>query len=132
MNFVTTGNFIIGAPIETKEHIERTIKLACSLPLDIAGFGPLLYIRGSDLWNEAVKNKNISEDMHVVLAGSDNGLGKLTQKEIIDYTNNGYKRFYLRPTYIFSQIYRSMLRNDYSLLFNGIRYLSMLKGRITT
>ena len=132
MNFVTTGNFIIGAPIETKEHIERTIKLACSLPLDIAGFGPLLYIRGSELWNEAVENKNISKDRHVVLAGSENGLGKLTQKEIINFAYNGYKRFYLRPKYIFGQIYRSMLRNDYSLLFNGMRYLSMLKGITNT
>jgi len=130
MNFVTTGNFIIGAPIETKEHIEKTIKLACSLPLDIAGFGPLLYIRGSQLWDEAVENKNISEDMHVVIAGSENGLGKLTQKEIIDYVYTGFKRFYLRPRYMFGQIYRNMLRNDYSLLFNGMRYLSMLKGRI--
>ena len=70
--------------------------------------------------------------MTVVIAGSDNGLGKLSQKEIVDYVSTGFKRFYLRPTYMFGQIYRSMLRNDYSLLFNGMRYLSMLKGRINT
>ena len=63
---------------------------------------------------------------------SENGLGKLTQKEIINFAYNGYKRFYLRPKYIFGQIYRSMLRNDYSLLFNGMRYLSMLKGITNT
>jgi len=132
MNFVTTGNFILGAPIETKEHIEKTIKLACSLPLDIAGFGPLIYIRGAQLWDEAVENKKISKDMSVVLAGSEKGLGKLTQKEIEQYISVGFKRFYLRPTYLLGQIYRSMLRNDYSLLFHGLKFLSMLKGRINT
>ena len=132
MNFVTTGNFILGAPIETKEHFERTIKFACSLPLDIAGFGPLLYIRGSELWDEAVKSKIISEDTSVVLAGSEKGLGKLTQKEIEEYISIGFKQFYLRPKYLLSQIYRSMLRNDYSLLFHGLKFLSMLKGRINT
>jgi len=55
MNFFTIGNFILGAPIETKKHLEQTIKFACSLPLDIAIFNPLFYLRGSDLWLEAVK-----------------------------------------------------------------------------
>jgi anaerobic magnesium-protoporphyrin IX monomethyl ester cyclase len=132
MNFITIGNFILGAPIETKEHMEKTIKFACSLPLDIAGFGPLIYIRGSQLWNEAVKSKKISENMSLVLAGSEKGLGILTQKEIEDYITMGFKRFYLRPSYMLGQTYRSMLRNDYSLLFHGVRFLFMLKGRIST
>lgn len=131
-NFITIGNFILGAPIETKEHLEKTIKFACSLPLDIAGFGPLIYIRGSQLWDEAVESKKITEDMSLILAGSEKGLGKLTQQEIVDYINMGFKRFYLRPSYLLGQVYRSMLRNDYSLLFHGFRFLSMLKGRINT
>jgi len=131
-NFITIGNFILGAPIETKEHMEKTIKFACSLPLDIAGFGPLIYIRGSQLWDEAVESKKITEDMSLVLAGSEKGLGKLTQKEIFEYIAIAYKRFYSRPTYLLGQIYRGISRNDYSLLFHGLRFLFMLKERINT
>jgi anaerobic magnesium-protoporphyrin IX monomethyl ester cyclase len=130
IGFITIGNFILGAPIETKDHIEKTIKFACSLPLDIAGFGPLIYIKGSELWAEAVKSKIISKDTPLIIAGSENGLGKLTQKEIGNYISIGFKRFYLRPTYLFGQVYRGMLRNDYRLLFYGLRFLSMLKSRI--
>jgi len=132
MNFITIGNFILGAPIETKEHIERTIKFACSLPLDIAGFGPLIYIRGSQLWEEAVESNKISKDVSLVYAGSEKGLGKLTEKEIVEYIAMGYKRFYLRPTYLLGQIYRGISRNDYNLLFHGLKFLFMLKGRINT
>jgi len=130
MNFITIGNFIMGAPIETKEHLERTIKFARSLPLDIAGFGPLIYIRGSELWDWAVESKKITKDVTLIFAGSDNGLGKLTRQEIFDYINLGYKQFYFRPSYLLSQIYRGISRNDLSLLMHGLRFLFMLKGRI--
>jgi sialic acid synthase SpsE len=33
MGFFINASFILGAPIETKQHIENTIKLAISLPL---------------------------------------------------------------------------------------------------
>ncbi len=131
-NFITIGNFIIGAPIETKEHIERTIKFACSLPLDIAGFGPLIYIKGSELWDDAVKCKNISEDTSLVFAGSERGLGKLTQEEIFKYISMAYQRFYYNPRYMLTQMYRGVTRNDYSLLIHGLKFLFMLRGRMNS
>ena len=130
MNFITMGSFILGAPIETKDHIERTIKFAYSLPLDFAAFGPLRYIRGSQLWNEAVENNKISKDTDIVFADSENELGNLTKKEILDYTIIAFKRFYNRPTYLVSQIYRNMLRKNYSLLLYGMRFLFSLKKEI--
>lgn len=130
MNFVTIGNFIFGAPIETEEHIEKTIKFACSLPLDIAGFGPLIYIRGSQLWNEAVESKKISKEKDVVFADSREGLGNFTKKELMEYTIKAFQRFYFRPSYLLSQIYRSMLRNDYSLLLDGLRLLFFAKKEL--
>jgi radical SAM superfamily enzyme YgiQ (UPF0313 family) len=126
MGFFTSASFILGAPIETKQHIEKTIEFACSLPLDIASFGPLGYIRGSQLWGEAVENGKISSDTFMVLADSRKGLGNLTEEELVAYIIQAYKTFYFRPTYLLSQIFRSMLRNDYSLLFNGWKFLSSL------
>ncbi|KYK19916.1 hypothetical protein AYK24_04735 [Thermoplasmatales archaeon SG8-52-4] len=132
MSFFTSASFIIGAPIETKQHIENTIRFACSLQLDYASFSPLAYIRGSQLWNEAVENGKISKDTFIVLADSQKNLGNFTREQLITYTFQALKTFYFRPKYILRQMYRNILRNDYSLLFNGLRFLSMLKGRINS
>lgn len=126
MNFITTGNFILGAPIETKQHIENTINFACSLPIDTANFAPLEYILGSQLWNEAVENGKISSDTYIELADSRKGLGNFTREELAEYAHESLKKFYLRPTYLLSQMYRGMLRNDFSLLLNGWKFLFSL------
>jgi radical SAM superfamily enzyme YgiQ (UPF0313 family) len=109
MDFFTSGSFILGAPFETKEHIERTIKFACSLPLDTAIFTILTYKYGSDLWDEAVKNGKISEnDGYAVLADSRKGLGNFTTEELEDFYRKAVTRFYLRPSHITRQIIRSI------------------------
>ena len=122
MDFFIVATFIIGAPIETKKHVENTIKFACSLPIDLAVFGPLIYTMGSQLWLEAVKNKNISPYEYASLADLSHNLGNFTEEEIIDHTTDAFKAFYFRPNYILGQIYKTLLRNDYSLLINGLRF----------
>ena len=123
MDFFTSASFILGSPIETKQHIENTIKFACSLPIDIASFSPLGYTRGSSLWNEAVENNKISKDSFIVTADSNKGLGNFTGEEIRSYTIQAYRRFYMRPNYLLSQILRGITRNDFSLLLKGWRFL---------
>jgi anaerobic magnesium-protoporphyrin IX monomethyl ester cyclase len=127
MDFFINASFILGAPIETKQHIKNTIKFACSLPIDIANFGPCMYMMGSQLWKEAVENGKISNDTFAKTADLQSGLGNFTREELIAYSNQAYKTFYFRPTYLLNQIYRIMLRKDYSLLFNGLRFLFILK-----
>jgi len=127
MNFITVGNFILGAPIETKEHIENTINFACSLPLDIAGFGPLVYHMGSELWNEAVEENKISKDTNIVWADKNKGLGNFTIEELMNYTTIAFQRFYLRPNYLLGQVYKRMSMGDYRLLFYGLRFLFLIK-----
>jgi len=126
MGFFTHGSFILGAPMEIEEHIKNTIKFACELPLDSASFGILAYIKGSQLWTEAVKNNKISSDKYIVLTDSKKGLGKLPFEELVDYTYKAYNTFYFRPTYLLRQIYRCLLRKDLSLLINGWKYLYSL------
>jgi anaerobic magnesium-protoporphyrin IX monomethyl ester cyclase len=126
MGFFISANFILGAPIETKQHIEKTINYACSLPLDIAFFVPLRYVMGSQLWNEAVENNKISRDTFAIFADSNKGLGNFSREELTTYTNQAYKTFYFRSSYLIGQIYRSLLRKDFSLLFNGWKFLSLL------
>jgi anaerobic magnesium-protoporphyrin IX monomethyl ester cyclase len=132
MNFVTMGSFIFGAPMEKDEHIENTIKFACSLPLDFANFVPLKYIKGSQIWNEAVKNNKISDDADTFFALADKkqGLGNFTRNELLEYTIKAFYRFYNRPNYLIGQLVRSISRNDFKFLLNGIRFLFFAKKEI--
>ena len=122
MDFFIGASFIFGAPIETKKHVENTIKFACSLPIDRANFVPLIYIMGSSLWAEAVKNKKIQPNQYEVLADSSHNLSNFTEEELIEYTTNAFKTFYFRPNYILRQIYKTLQRNDYSLFINGLKF----------
>ena len=123
MGFLMSATFMFGAPIETRDHIENTIKFACSLPLDMAFFGSLHYRMGADLWVEAVKNKIISEDEFTVPADSRRGLGNFIPEELQTYTEQAFRRFYLRPLFILSRIYRAFLRKDYGLVKRGLHYI---------
>lgn len=125
MNFFITASFIIGAPIETKKHIENTINFACSLPIDLANFAPLVYMRGSELWTEAVEKNKISKNEDAVLADISIDLGNFTKEELIDYTIEAFNSFYFRPAYLIGQIYKAFLRKDYSLLINGLKYFNL-------
>lgn len=124
MNFVTTGSFIIGAPLETREQIEKTTKFASSLPLDIVIFYPLVYTYGSDLWNEAVEAGLIRNNDHLSLwADSDQGLGNFSRADLEKMCYKAVKNFYLRPSYVARQFVRSILRKDFGVLKAGMNYL---------
>ena len=122
MNFLTLGNFIIGAPIETKKHIKKTVDFACSLPLDVAIFNPLSFQRGSDLWNEAVENGNIDENEET-LADIRLGLGNFTSDELESLCKDATKKFYFRPKYISNQIIKSIIEKDLNYLKFGLKNL---------
>ncbi|MCX6667461.1 MAG: radical SAM protein [Euryarchaeota archaeon] len=121
MNFTTVGSFIFGAPIETKEHIEETIKFVCSLPFDSVIFRPLKYEVGSELWNEALKQNKVSKDEYAVPADSRRDLGNFTYEELQEYSEKATSRFYLRPQYLLGQIYRALSSGDINRLKNMIQ-----------
>lgn len=126
MGFFTFGSFILGAPFETREHIEKTIRFACSLPLDYVTFSPLYYQMGSDLWIEGVKNKKISNNEYMVTADSQRGLANFTMDELDEYSSKAYKRLFLRPNYFLGQLYRAFLHKDFRSLINGWKLVTSL------
>ncbi len=122
MKFITSGNFILGAPVETKQHIEKTIKFAGSLPLDIAVFYPLYYMYGSDLWNEAIKDGLINaDDGYSIMADSKKGLGKISKNELDDYCEEAFRKFYFRPSYFARLMLRSLIRKNLNLIRIGLK-----------
>ena len=132
MGFFIGASFIFGAPIETKDHIENTIKFACSLPLDQANFVPLIYRMGSSLWNEAVDNKIIKPDQYEVLADKRHNLSNFTEEELIEFTTFAFKSFYFRPKYIFNQMFKMLQLKDYKLFIKGLKYLIMFNKSVET
>ena len=122
MNFITTGQFILGAPNETKEQIQRTIDFACSLLLDMAIFFPLYYMHSSDLYREAIEKGLIHQDKdeYSVVSDSRRGLGNFTQQELEQFCSQAVKRFYYRPRYLLWEFYKSILRRDFRILRTGI------------
>jgi len=124
LGFLLSATFILGSPIETRQHIENTINFACSLPLDVAFFGGLLYQMGSDMWAEAVNNRLISEDEEMVPAIKERNLGNFTEKEIQEFTKEAFRRFYVRPVFLLSRVYRAFERRDYGLVTRGFHYMT--------
>jgi len=117
MGFETNGNFILGAPIETEKHINKTIKFVCSLPLDIASFTILKYTYHSDLWNEAFKEKKLTiDDGYSVPADSKKGLGNFKYEELENYIQKASKKFYYRPRFFSRQLLNIMKKRNLTTL----------------
>ncbi len=113
MNFFTSGNFILGALIETEKHIKQTIKFAKSLPLNNVGFFVLDYFHGSPLWAEAVKDGKIQLDEYLVVADVERGLSNFTSEELINYTRKAYKNFILNPHLWTKELFHSFATKDF-------------------
>ena len=116
MNIITWGNFIFGAPIETKEQLQETLDFSLSLPLDMAFYRHLSYQRGSPLWENAVSSNIINKNENYKLIGSSEKESFLTDEEISDFCKKAFKKFYYRPTYLFQEVSRCILRNDFTII----------------
>jgi anaerobic magnesium-protoporphyrin IX monomethyl ester cyclase len=106
--FFTIGNFIIGAPIETDKHIKDTIRFAKQLNLDFAFFYPFNYMKGSALWEDAVKKGILKDTELFVMNNSRPGLGNFTLEEVRNKITQAYRQFYFSPRYILSQLIRQL------------------------
>ena len=122
IGFFNIGSFIFGAPIETKEHFERTIKFAKTLPLDSVSFLPLKYVVGSELWEGAVKQGKILEDEYLVYADSKKELTQFTHEEIVKYCIKARRDYYLRSKFMLGLLIKSLKNDDLGFLQS---YLSL-------
>ncbi|KYK23660.1 hypothetical protein AYK24_07205 [Thermoplasmatales archaeon SG8-52-4] len=125
--FNNSATLILGAPIETKTHINNTIDFICSLPLDHIIVHILFYDMGSDLWVEAVKEGKISKDEFEVPSIIERGLSNFTYDELINYQNIVARKFYMRIKYIIKQIIKSINDKDSLRLKQIIRVLISLQ-----
>ncbi len=116
MGFVTIGTFILGAPHETVNQMNTTVRLAKSLPFDSVSFLPLRYMAGSELWEAARREGKIASDEYIVLADAAHGLSRYTAEELVHLCQIAQWGFYLRPRYIAQILASTVHRNDASFL----------------
>jgi radical SAM superfamily enzyme YgiQ (UPF0313 family) len=125
---VVDGHFIMGYPGENVQTMQKTIDLACSLPLTFAHFYAAVPFPGSELYEEAIKNCWIRNDN---LHGQDSAC---IHTDILDtatvdrYIKKAYRAFYFRPgtTLRVLKIPRS-LRELAEIVRMGLRFYNLLK-----
>lgn len=98
-SWLVQGFFILGLPTETREEIEATIDLACSLPLHVAAFSPFRVCKGTELY-EFLKERGEVDKVDWSATTSD-VIGYapegMTTDELAALRRKAYIRFYSRP-----------------------------------
>jgi radical SAM superfamily enzyme YgiQ (UPF0313 family) len=101
-NIRMTGFFILGYPVEEREDILKTIKLAKELPLKRAQFTIWIPVPGSEM-TETLKSEgklNIKNLSSVVLNQINYVPENLTEDELQKLLRKAYLEFYFRPKII--------------------------------
>ena len=94
--------FIFGHPEETEKNYQETLDFALELSPDYASFHPLLPFPGSPLFEQKFgKSPYWDEDIKLDLTY----FTKDQQSVLNKFVRKAYLRFYLRPSYILSQVF---------------------------
>jgi len=107
---VVVGSFIVGAPKETRQEIQNTLKFAQRLKLDVPQFNILGAFPGTDLWDELIMKGVITEDQYweTGLCVSEVSPDAVPYEEIQQMIHDYFYDFLLRPSYIAAQVIRTL------------------------
>lgn len=103
-----SGHFIFGLPGETGESMLKTLGLSLDLPLDIAQFYAAAPFPGTDLYEQARKNRWLQTDSSCSQGHAVMELPGLSAERINAFRRSAYRRFYLRPKVMLNML--SMLK----------------------
>ncbi len=123
MGFLTTGTFMIGAPIETKEDINKTIKFSNQLPLDAAIFFAFHYTYKSKLWQDALNNGKIKSNDFRLIPDKSKGLGNFSPNELFKLTRKASFIFFLNPQRWIRMMKSVLINNDTRLIGQGYQII---------
>jgi len=111
---IIVGSFIVGAPTETQQEIEKTLGFAEKVPLDVPQFNILGVFPGMELWDEFKAEGYLSEDD--VDRHWEMGIGvanihpdTVPYEKIKDLVRHYYRRFFIkRPSFLLSEAARTI------------------------
>ena len=104
------GFFMIGFPTETREEVLQTINFAKELDVDVAQFMVSTPFPGTEMWEIAKANGTISDDWSSFTFYAPDKMpfssNLLSSDELLTLYKRAYKSFYLRPKFIFKQLFK--------------------------
>ncbi|MBY9011886.1 MAG: radical SAM protein [Candidatus Lokiarchaeota archaeon] len=99
------ANFIVGAPIETREEIIETLNFSLKLDIDFPQFHILGIIPGNWIWDMMVKEKKINPDDCWEVGTA---VLPIPLSEIIERVRQAHIKFMKRPSFISRQILKTL------------------------
>lgn len=121
-------SFIIGNPGETPETIEKTIRLAMSLPVHFPSFSLMTPFPGTEIWKRADEFGTFDHQDFSRLSLSSRASfvpRGLTSKFLEDKVKEAYRRVYLRPGMVIRHLKKITGLNDVKkMLIAGYELLS--------
>ena len=113
--------FMMGAPQETPETMEKTIQLALKVDADFAIFSKTILIIGSELFNWGVENGHIRPDYwERFLRGEESDSAPcistkdLPSELVNEYVAKAYRKFYQRPKYLLRRLTKIRSLNQFT------------------
>ncbi|MCX5816438.1 MAG: radical SAM protein [Proteobacteria bacterium] len=129
----TVGNFIIGAPTETREEMDATFRFAYSLNPTFVEFHVLVPYPYTEIYKNMLSSGLLKEDVWKKFALNpqpefnpplceDN----LSSEEMYKLLNEAYRKFYFRPAYVFKQVFKLVSFKDFCFKLKGAYRLLMV------
>jgi len=124
--------FMLGLPTETEESMQETIKFAIELNPDYTTFSPTIaFNKGNDLFKWAAERGFIKKDYWERFARGENldpfpvlETNILNKNIILRYSKMAYKKFYLRPSFIWKKILSCRnIKNFKNYFLIGLNFL---------
>lgn len=118
----TVTNFMIGNPGDTKETIEKTIAFAVELDTDYTYFGFTTPFPGTELREQAIKNKWLIRKELDAVKYEDLTMNatSLPNEKLKEYLNEAYRKFYFRPLYILRRLTK-INKDEIQNSINGLK-----------
>ena len=129
------ASFIVGAPTETREEMENTLRFARKIPIDFPQFNILGVFPGMDIWDE-LKMKGILKEEEYWETGawaSEMSPDCLPPEEIRQLIEKHFNAFLMRPKYIINEAFctaKSMFRLN--IIAHNLSRLDSIKGNVAS
>ncbi|UCD58316.1 MAG: B12-binding domain-containing radical SAM protein [Candidatus Hydrogenedentota bacterium] len=127
--------FMLGAPEETRESIEKTLALSMKLDPDFAYYSVVVPYPGTDLYDNALRKELLHLDYWKDFVKNEGDLKEpipmfehndVTREYLVSTLRSAYLRFYLRPRYILKRCRSIKSLSDF------IWHLKMAKVTVMT
>lgn len=124
------GYFMLGSPGDNPETIRQTIDFSKRLKVDFAQFSVTTPFPGTELYEVYMRGRKESPVWEsFVYAGMDNPTtpvfesDKLSRDDLKYWTRQAYRRFYLRPSYLWQRLRRCTSWDEIKMNFKGFGIL---------